>query len=694
MAQNLDVFDLLLLSAVLVGTVAFFTKGKLWAKKLPNGGFAAASTATLQSGTRSIVQKLADSDRDAVIFYGSQTGTAEDYASRLAKEGHARFGLKTMVADLEDYDYEDLDEFPQEKIAIFVMATYGEGEPTDNAAQFFEFITDPEPSFSGNGEDSENPLSNLNFVAFGLGNNTYEYYNAIITNLNDALVKLGATRLGDVGMGDDGTGTMEEDFLTWKEDMWARVAEAFDLQEREAVYEPAVKVEELLEIESSNATVYLGEPNKAHLAGTESAPFLPTNPYVAQVIKTKELFHSDSRNCLHVEIDLADSGLKFTTGDHIAVWPQNSNREVDRFLKIFGLAGKRDTVISVSATDPTVKVPFPSPTTYDAAVRYHLEINGIVSRQFLATLVAFAPNDKAKEEISRLGSDRAYFSDTVSSNYLNVSQVLQRISGDDEWSAVPFALLTESIPHVQPRYYSISSSSYVNKTKPHITVVVESIATTNETDDLKGVASNYLLDLKNHQHGEVSGNSVSYAVDGPRGKYAGIKVPVHIRHSNFKLPSNPKTPIIMIGPGTGVAPFRGFVSERVAQAANDVPVGKSLLFFGSRNRNEDFLYENEWQDAAEKLADKFELVTAFSRQDENKKVYVQHRLLEYAAEVNKLLQAGAYFYVCGDASRMAKEVSATLGKIIAKERAISDEQADEVVKSLRAQNLYQEDVWS
>ncbi|KAK9488470.1 hypothetical protein V1527DRAFT_458059 [Lipomyces starkeyi] len=694
MAQ-IDAFDIFILGAVLVGTVAYFTKGTLWGKRRTASALVGKSNgaAVTSTATRSIITKLQDSDRDVVVFYGSQTGTAEDYASRLAKEGHSRFGLKTMVADIEEYDLEDLDTFPEDKVAIFVMATYGEGEPTDNAVAFYEFITGEDPTFSEM-EDPEQPLKNLKYVAFGLGNNTYEHYNAVITRLNEALLKLGARRIGEVGMGDDGAGTMEEDFLSWKEDMWSEFANHVGVQEREAVYEPALKVEES-ELTIEDANVYLGEFNKGHLQGTESSPFLPHNPYIAPITLCRELFKSDSRNCLHVEIDLQDSNLRFTTGDHIAVWPQNSDKEVDRFLSVLGLTAKRDDVINVTPIDPTTKVPFPNPTTYDTVIRYHLEICGVVSRQFLASLAPFAPSDEAKAEITKLGNLKDYFSEVVSSRYLNIAQVLERISSGATWSSVPFSLIVESINHIQPRYYSISSSSYVDKTKPHITVVVESIPTTADADPLKGVASNYLLDLRYKQEGieNPSPSAVSYATDGPRDRYKGNKIPVHIRHSNFKLPSNPATPIIMVGPGTGVAPFRGFVHERAAQAEAGVPVGTSLLFFGSRNRTEDFLYSEEWEALGEKLNERFKLVTAFSRQGPEK-VYVQHRLVENAELVNKLLQDGAYFYVCGDASRMAKDVSASLAKIIAEQRGIAEEQGEEIVKSMRAQNLYQEDVWS
>jgi NADPH-ferrihemoprotein reductase len=160
---------------------------------------------------------------------------AEDYSSRLAKEGHSRYGLNTMIADLEEFDFDNLDTFPTDKLAIFVLATYGEGEPTDNAVEFYEFITGDDVAFSGEGDDSEKPLGNLRYVAFGLGNKTYEHYNAMVRRVDAALTKLGAARIGATGEGDDGEGTMEEDFMAWKEPMWEAVAREMNLEEREAV---------------------------------------------------------------------------------------------------------------------------------------------------------------------------------------------------------------------------------------------------------------------------------------------------------------------------------------------------------------------------------------------------------------------------------------------------------------------------
>ncbi|CRG86611.1 NADPH-ferrihemoprotein reductase [Talaromyces islandicus] len=695
MAQ-IDTLDLVVLIVLLVGSVAYFTKGTYWGvEKDPYSSSVYASANGPKAGkTRNIIEKMDETGKNCVIFYGSQTGTAEDYASRLSKEGSQRFGLKTMVADLEEYDYENLDQFPEDKVAFFVLATYGEGEPTDNAVDFYQFLTGDDVSFESGASGADKPLSSLKYVAFGLGNNTYEKYNSMVREVNAALTKLGAKRIGEHGEGDDGAGTMEEDFLAWKEPMWAALVEEMGLEEREASYEPVFSVTEQETLTAEDATVYLGEPNLSHLESGGKGPYSAHNPYIAPIAESRELFTVKDRNCLHMEIDVAGSGLHYQTGDHIAVWPSNAGVEVDRFLRVFGLDGKRNTVIKLKGLDVTAKVPFPTPTTYDAAIRYYMEISGPVSRQFVNTLAAFAPDEVSKAELVRLGSDKDYFHEKVSNQCFNIAQALESIT-KTPFTAVPFSCLVEGINRIQPRYYSISSSSLVQKDKISITAVVESVRIPGATHVVKGVTTNYLLALKQKQHGDPNPDphGLTYSITGPRNKYDGIHVPVHVRHSNFKLPSDPSKPIIMIGPGTGVAPFRGFVQERAALAAKGENVGTTVLFFGCRNSKEDFLYEDEWKTYQEQLGDSFKLFTAFSREGPQK-VYVQHRLRENAALVNDLLQQKANFYVCGDAAHMAREVNTVLGQILAEKRGISSEKAEELVKHMRSNGTYQEDVWS
>ncbi|CAG7946614.1 unnamed protein product [Penicillium salamii] len=694
MAQ-LDTLDLVVLVALLVGSVAYFTKGSYWAvPKDPYASSAVANGAANSGKTRDIVEKMDETNKNCVIFYGSQTGTAEDYASRLAKEGSQRFGLKTMVADIEDYDYENLDKFPEDKVAFFVLATYGEGEPTDNAVDFYQFFTGEDVAFESGAAAEDSPLSAMKYVAFGLGNNTYEHYNAMVRQVDTALSKLGAQRIGTAGEGDDGAGTMEEDFLAWKEPMWAALTDAMGLQEREATYEAVFSVTEDELKTPEDESVYLGEPTSAHREGTAKGPYSAHNPFIAPIVESSELFSVKDRNCLHMEISIAGSNLSYQTGDHIAVWPTNAGAEVDRFLEVFGITDKRHSVISIKGIDVTAKIPIPAPTTYDAAVRYYMEACAPVSRQFVSTLAAFAPDEESKAEIVRLGNDKDYFHEKITNQCFNIAQALQSITSKP-FTAVPFSLLIEGLNKLQPRYYSISSSSLVQKDKISITAVVESVRLPGASHMVKGVTTNYLLALKQKQNGDPQPDphGLTYSITGPRNKYDGIHVPVHVRHSNFKLPSDPSKPIIMVGPGTGVAPFRGFIQERAALAAKGEKVGTTLLFFGCRKSDEDFIYQDQFKIWQDQMGDSLKIVTAFSREG-SEKVYVQHRLKENATLVSELLKQKANFYVCGDAANMAREVNLVLGHIIAEQRGMPAERGEEMVKHMRSSGSYQEDVWS
>lgn len=588
---QLDGLDIIVLVALLVGGIVYFTTGNPWSNKDSVATYVSTLNETEEvEKSRDIVAQMKQMDKNCVIFYGSQTGTAENYASRLAKEGSERFGLKTMLADLEEYDYDTLDTFPENSVAFFVVATYGEGEPTDNAVDFYQFITGEDVSFASGASANEKPLASLKYVTFGLGNNTYELFNAMARNLGNTLQRLGGNRVGSPGEGDDGAGTMEEDFLLWKESMWVALAETMALKEHEIVYSPVFSIMETESLKPENELVYLGEPTRGHLQGNINTGYSAHNPFIASILESRGLLNSnDERNCLHMEISLAGSDLTYQTGDHIAIWPTNAGAEVNRFLQVFGLKQKRHSVITIKAIDTTNKVPIPSPTTYDAAVRYYLEICAPVSRQFMSSLAAFAPDEDSKAELTHLGSDKDYFHENITAHCLNIAQALQHIT-QKSFSKVPFSLLLEGLHKLQPRYYSISSSSLVQPHQPSITTMVES-------NNLRGVTTNYLLALKQKQNRDSSPDpySLTYAINGPRNKYDGFRVPVHVRHSNFRLPSDPSRPIIMVGPGTGVAPFRGFIHERAALSAKGERIGPTILFFGCRKMDEDFLYNNEWK---------------------------------------------------------------------------------------------------
>lgn len=671
--MGLDTLDLSVLVAIVVALITYFSKGKLWAKE---ENFSEES-----STSRDIAEVVHKTGKKAVVFYGSQTGTAEDYANKFSRELQSRFSIPTMCGDLADYDFDtlgSLQETPDFKFVIFLMATYGEGEPTDNANDFFEFL------------DSEPEISGLKFALFGLGNSTYEIFNGAGRKVNEKLLELGAQRIGEYGEGDDGKATLDEDYLAWKDCLFETLKDSLHMEEHDMQYQPGLECVERSDL--SLSSVSLGEPTKNHVKGLNEGPFSHSNPYIAPIVKTQELFHSEDRHCTHVEFDFSDTSLKYSTGDHLAVWPSNSNENVSQFMRAFGIQDKADQVVELKSLDSTVHLPFPSPCTYESIVRHYLEISGPVSRQFLKSVVQFAPSNGVRAEITKLADDKNLFHETVTAKFLNIADILLQISSNQPWTTVPLTFLVELVPHLQPRYYSISSSSLSEKQIVHITAVVEDFVPENSTRHVTGVATNLLWNIELAQNGKSGKPHATYDLEGPRSRFSPYKLPVHIRRSTFKLPSNPATPVILVGPGTGVAPLRGFVRDRVHQAKNGVKVGKILLFFGCRFSKEDFLYKEEWPEYQKVLGDSFEMVSAFSRET-SVKSYVQHKMLECSQRVDELIKEGAFLYVCGDASRMARDVQATISQILVAERKVTEDVAADMVRNLKTTNRYQEDIW-
>jgi NADPH-ferrihemoprotein reductase len=410
---------------------------------------------------------------------------------------------------------------------------------------------------------------------------------------------------------------------------------------------------------------------------------------------------------MHIDVDISGTNLNYNTGDHLAIWPTNNEIEVNRLASVLGLTDKLDTVVMVKAIDPTApkKHPFPVPTTYRSIFRYYIEICAPISRQVLNSFVEYAPTEEAKAKLTVLATDKDEYRIQVGDACRNLGEVLQLVAGTDTrpglFANVPFDLIVETIARMQPRFYSISSSAKESPKVISATIVTLSyqpLPTPHRT--IYGVNTNFLYRIQMQNDSTIADGQEHphYDLAGPRQAYLDPdghchKIPVHVRHSQFKLPRNPTVPVIMVGPGTGVAPFRGFVRERALEKRNGKPVGTTLLFYGSRNESQDFLYSDEWPELFETLGGDSRIVTAFSR-DQAQKVYVQHRLQENGTQVWELLQKGGYIYVCGDAKSMARDVNQTFINCAIEFGGMTDDKAHEYVKGLRTTGRYQEDIWS
>ncbi len=368
--------------------------------------------------------------------------------------------------------------------------------------------------------------------------------------------------------------------------------------------------------------------------------FSKTNPYMATVLEKVDITGDDSdKEVYHVELSLEGSGLEYEPGDSVGIFTQNPKDLVDSIIEFAGF-------------NPEQKVDVPEgEVTIREALRHHLEI----------TILTFDLIKKYQEKTKSTELAKLINNAETLDEYLYGHDVLDLLEDYPfEWNANKLVEILRPIP---PRLYSVSSSMQSVGEEVHATVSVVRYERKNRKR--KGACSSNLAD--------------SIEIDD--------QVPIYIeKNPAFKLPVN-DAKIIMVGTGTGVAPYRAFMQHIESLGLEN----NSWLFFGNRRLNSDFLYESEWQDLLESET-LSKLDVAFSR-DQEEKVYVQHKLLEHQKEVFEWLENGAYFYLCGDMKYMAKDVNKTLLEIVQVQGGISEEQAKKYVKNLKRQKRFQSDIY-
>nr|AKQ53336.1 NADPH-cytochrome P450 reductase [Tetranychus cinnabarinus] len=604
------------------------------------------------------VNKMKSTGRNIVVFYGSQTGTAEEFAVRLAKES-ARYGMKALVADPEECDIEELTNLNTlpNSLAIFCVATYGEGDPTDNALDLNEWL-----------QNTTVDLNGLNYAVFGLGNKTYEHFNAFGKYIDKRLAELGANRVHELGLGDDDA-NIEEDFITWKEQLWSSVCSLFNVQlsgEDINLRQYELEVHNDLPKEA----IYVGEIARLGSYRKQRPPFDAKNPFLAPIVVNRELYKGD-RSCMHVEFDLVGSKIRYEAGDHLAIYPQNDSSIVNKLGEL--LKVDLDTVISLKNVDEdsSKKNPFPCPCSYRTALTHYVDICHTPRTHVLKELADYATNEADKEMLKKMSSStdegKALYSEWIIKSARSIVHVLEDLPS----CKIPLDHLLEFMPRLQPRYYSISSSPKINPERVSITaVLVEYKSFTGRI--VRGVTTGWLKTM------DPNGNHVA---------------PCFVRRSQFKLPTKSQVPILMIGPGTGLAPFMGFIQERQWMLDQGKPLGEAILYYGCRKQAEDYLYEQELA-ASLKSGALTKLYAAFSR-DQPEKVYVTHLLKQNKKELwNLIEEKKGHIYICGDARIMARDVRDIILSTIMEESGKTSQEADAYIKRMEVQRRYSADVWS
>lgn len=538
-----------------------------------------------------------------LILFGSQTGSAEGLAKKVAKESQQR-GFAPKVLALNEYEAGNLLAATK---AIIISSTWGDGEPPDNAVNFWTWLN----------AESAPRLENLQFAVLGLGDKNYSDFCGASKKFDVRLESLGAKRLHPRG-------------------------------ECDVDYEAAAKtwIDGLLEkLGGAAGEIVSAAPGKAasngHIVAPTTIAFNKHNPFPARLLKNVLLNRPGSgKEVRHFEIALGGSGLAYEVGDALGVIPENCPELVAQVLAVLKASG-----------DEPVKVE-------NAILPLHAALakNFDLAKPPAELLAEAAKRAPASELATRFAPEQT---DELN-KWLRGRDVLDVLT----LAQFSFAELLPFLRKLAPRLYSISSSPKAHPGEVHLTV--GAVRFEKDGRQRKGVASTFLADLA--------------------GKSGAVKVFVQPSHG-FKPPAHGDTPMIMVGPGTGIAPFRAFLEERQATGAK----GKNWLFFGDQKRAADFLYAElltDWQ--KNNFLTRLDL--AFSR-DQAEKIYVQDRMIESATELWAWLEAGAHFYVCGDASRMAKDVDTALHKVIETAGDKSADEAKNYVAKLKTDKRYQRDVY-
>ncbi|KZM23130.1 NADPH--hemoprotein reductase [Ascochyta rabiei] len=664
----------------LLSALGYLTHGRVWDKPDPHHGIwfekpqlADGASSGRAAVTRDIAQKLVEGDYQCVIFWGSQSGTSERFAETLGRECLSYFGIHALVADISDYDAESISKIESTHFAIFILSTYGEGDPSDNTAGLWDWIKQV--------KDKKTRVENLRYLAFGLGNSNYKYYNRVLDVVADALDNAGATTLMPRQKADDANGGTEEDFQAWKDDLFALFRQ-LGFEQKTVEYQPTIEIkfsgETNSDKDSSPATSLI------HQQTSTQSGIVPLT-----IKSAHELFAGGDRNCIHMELDLGNHDIVYKTGDHIGIWPCNPEEEIERLLGALGAQARRNERFSVTSDNESVRPKIPSPTTLETAFRHHLEICAPVARKTVQEIAQFAPTPEAKALLLELGQKRECYEQLISGSHITLARLLQLASPSVPWTSLPFEFVMESLLSLQPRYYSISSSSVIAPRRIAVTALVVNKSIGDEsTCTIHGLTSNYLLSASNVAS-NASVPTPSYQRMSEGQGLQGSKILAHVRKSKFKLPITSSTPLVLISAGTGFAPFRAFLQERAKLHAIGKPAGKILLFFGCRNKD-DFIYREEIDKIQGELGDKLKIITAFSR--DGPKTYVQDRVGEHASEVLELLDAGANMYICGKAS-MAREVDMKLEDAVSKAKGVGESEVKAWADSLKKRGKWKADVW-
>lgn len=605
------------------------------------------------------------------MFWASQSGTSQRLAVQYSRQIATTFGRTATVIDLSDIDVKSIAQLQRTTPAIFLLSTYGEGNPPDNGVAFLEWLSDLQgPHFD-----------TLHFAILGFGNSTYKYFNKFALDVQDRLEVGGATSLLCLEGADDGKGLTEETFFSWSEKSFKMLCNRFQFSKLARSYSPAFTIT----YGDHNSKGVKSAPSHGREVQNARAMARLSEVHEVPLAKIESISSDPSAECLHIDLDIsANTSLKYETGDHLGVWPKNLGPAVDALRCALGILQEDmqrelnlqgDSSLGVSGVERPM-------TMVDLFTR-RLEICRPMPRQVLQDLIQFAPTSQAKDWLSEVGSSSESFSRFKANHLITMASILKASSPDLPWD-IPLAFVTETLGFIQPRYYSIASASTVHPRQISLTAGMLRLPLEHDQKSIYGLTSSNFLELA---AGSTANTETSRTlIDQSHGT-----VYCHVRKSSFHPPASPSQPMLLIATGTGIAPFRGFVQQRARLHQVGQNIGKIMLIYGCRS-SRSHLYKQEIEEAQSVLGANLEVIVAYSRIADRPR-HLQDSVSESSSQiVDMIVEQKARVYLCGS-TKMAKDAGVLIEKHVSACMHWTPEQAGTFLAQLRIRKQWIEDVW-
>ncbi|VIO71401.1 Bifunctional cytochrome P450/NADPH--P450 reductase 1 [Bradyrhizobium ivorense] len=577
-----------------------------------------------------------------LVLYGSNLGSAEELATRMADLSEIN-GFATRLGPLDDY----VGQLPEDGGVLIICASYNGAAP-DNATQFVKWL----------GSDlSKNAFAKVRYAVFGCGNSDWAAtYQSVPRFIDEQLTAHGARAVYPRGEG-DARSDLDGQFQKWFPEAAKVATKEFGIDwnfTRTAEDEPLYAIEPVAQ----------GAVNTIVTQGGA----VPMKVLVNSELQTKDGANPSDRSTRHIEVELPAS-LNYRVGDHLSVVPRNDPTLVDSVARRFGFLPADQIRLQVSE-GRRAQLPVGNAVSVGRLLTEFVELQQVATRKQIQIMAEHTRCPVTKPKLQAYAGEDDASAERYRSEVLAKRKSVFDLLEEYPACELPFHLYLEMLSLLAPRYYSISSSPAGAAQRCSVTVGVVEAPASSGRGIYKGVCSNYLARRR-------AGDTVHATVKETK--------------AGFRLPDDNAVPIIMIGPGTGLAPFRGFLQERAARKAQGATLGPAILFFGCRHPDQDFIYADELKAfAAEGIG---ELYTAFSRTD-GPKTYVQHLIAAQKGRVWDLIQKGAIIYVCGDGGKMEPDVKATLMSIYRERTGADVNAAARWIEEMGAKNRYVLDVWA